>query len=247
MYTPVACDSQLCLESSPKGNTSYFVHTPHALMLQVFTLFWCSMADLCLRGLWVTWMDSLGIVVGVLRIDPPPKSMKKAMKVLLKQRATLWKGVEGMESSRNLHREKRILFHLITRSNLTDTHTNCLQDVKAVVTHSIHSTLHSIGGIQVSEKCLFLKANPIWTVAFRDAVSMTPMLLLSVFQWRFFCQQVLFPLFGQLDFIQEGSDQVDYTIWWVSPILSLTSSSKCSCFHNLFLKVWHVTERRTKG
>lgn len=33
MYTPVACDSQLCLESSPKGNVSYFVHTPHALML----------------------------------------------------------------------------------------------------------------------------------------------------------------------------------------------------------------------
>ena len=57
MYTPVACDSQLCLESSPKGNPSYFVHTPHALMLQ---------------------------------------------------------------------------------------------DVKAVVTHSIHSTLHSIGGIQVT-------------------------------------------------------------------------------------------------
>ena len=56
MYTPVACDSQLCLESSPKGNVSFFVHTPHALMLQ---------------------------------------------------------------------------------------------DVKAVVTHSIHSTLHSIGGIQV--------------------------------------------------------------------------------------------------
>ncbi len=57
MYTPVACDSQLCLESSPKGNPSFFVHTPHALMLQ---------------------------------------------------------------------------------------------DVKAVVTHSIHSTLHSIGGIQVN-------------------------------------------------------------------------------------------------
>ena len=57
MYTPVACDSQLCLESSPKGNPAYFVHTPHALMLQ---------------------------------------------------------------------------------------------EVKAVVTHSIHSTLHSIGGIQVT-------------------------------------------------------------------------------------------------
>jgi len=33
MYTPVACDSQLCLESSPKGNPSFFVHNPHALML----------------------------------------------------------------------------------------------------------------------------------------------------------------------------------------------------------------------
>ena len=56
MYNPVACDSQLCLESSPKSNQSYFVHNPHALMLN---------------------------------------------------------------------------------------------DVKAIVTHSIHSTLHSIGGIQV--------------------------------------------------------------------------------------------------
>ncbi|XP_064636479.1 neurobeachin-like isoform X3 [Lineus longissimus] len=56
MYNPIACDSQLCLESSPKGNPSFFVHSPHALMLQ---------------------------------------------------------------------------------------------DVKAVITHSIHSTLHSLGGIQV--------------------------------------------------------------------------------------------------
>lgn len=35
MYNPVATDGQLCLQSSPKGNVSYFVHTPHALMLQV--------------------------------------------------------------------------------------------------------------------------------------------------------------------------------------------------------------------
>ncbi|XP_050442787.1 neurobeachin isoform X2 [Adelges cooleyi] len=34
MYNPVATDSQLCLQSTPKGNASYFVHTPHALMLQ---------------------------------------------------------------------------------------------------------------------------------------------------------------------------------------------------------------------
>ncbi|CAB0041903.1 unnamed protein product, partial [Trichogramma brassicae] len=35
MYNPVATDSQLCLQSAPKGNVSYFVHTPHALMLQL--------------------------------------------------------------------------------------------------------------------------------------------------------------------------------------------------------------------
>ncbi|KAH1026810.1 hypothetical protein HUJ05_000428 [Dendroctonus ponderosae] len=34
MYNPVATDTQLCLQSAPKGNVSYFVHTPHALMLQ---------------------------------------------------------------------------------------------------------------------------------------------------------------------------------------------------------------------
>lgn len=38
MYNPVATDGQLCLQSAPKGNVSYFVHTPHALMLQVRTL-----------------------------------------------------------------------------------------------------------------------------------------------------------------------------------------------------------------
>lgn len=37
MYNPVATDGQLCLQSTPKGNASYFVHTPHALMLQVTT------------------------------------------------------------------------------------------------------------------------------------------------------------------------------------------------------------------
>ena len=32
MYNPIACDGQLCLESSPKGNISHFVHVQHALM-----------------------------------------------------------------------------------------------------------------------------------------------------------------------------------------------------------------------
>uniref|UniRef100_A0A6Q2X696 LPS-responsive vesicle trafficking, beach and anchor containing n=1 Tax=Esox lucius TaxID=8010 RepID=A0A6Q2X696_ESOLU len=33
-YNPRATDAQLCLESSPKDNSSIFVHSPHALMLQ---------------------------------------------------------------------------------------------------------------------------------------------------------------------------------------------------------------------
>ncbi|KAJ8281129.1 hypothetical protein GJAV_G00063860 [Gymnothorax javanicus] len=33
-YNPRAIDAQLCLESSPKGSISIFVHSPHALMLQ---------------------------------------------------------------------------------------------------------------------------------------------------------------------------------------------------------------------
>lgn len=78
MYNPVATDSQLCLQSAPKGNISYFVHTPHALMLQVPT-------------------NNLYII--------------SCMFVSM------------------------IIFKF--------------QDVKAVITHSIHSTLNSIGGIQV--------------------------------------------------------------------------------------------------
>lgn len=34
-YCPKNCDRQLCLESSPKENQSYFYHTPHALMMEV--------------------------------------------------------------------------------------------------------------------------------------------------------------------------------------------------------------------
>ncbi len=34
MYNPVAVDGQLCLQCAPKGNPNYFVHSPHALMMQ---------------------------------------------------------------------------------------------------------------------------------------------------------------------------------------------------------------------
>ncbi|XP_028409384.1 neurobeachin-like [Dendronephthya gigantea] len=33
-YNPIACDGQLCLESSPVTNASYFCESPHALMLE---------------------------------------------------------------------------------------------------------------------------------------------------------------------------------------------------------------------
>lgn len=81
MYNPVATDSQLCLQSAPKGNISYFVHTPHALMLQVK-------------------FPNAGLMEFVQFADS----------------FLIWK---------------------------------IFQDVKAVITHSIHSTLNSIGGIQV--------------------------------------------------------------------------------------------------
>ena len=35
MYNPVATDGQLCLQCAPKGNPPFFVHSPHALMMQV--------------------------------------------------------------------------------------------------------------------------------------------------------------------------------------------------------------------
>lgn len=38
-YNAKATDAQLCLESSPKENPSIFVHSPHALMLQVGILY----------------------------------------------------------------------------------------------------------------------------------------------------------------------------------------------------------------
>ncbi|EDV24691.1 uncharacterized protein TRIADDRAFT_25032, partial [Trichoplax adhaerens] len=33
-YNPKACDQKLCLESSPTDNATYFVHSPHAIMLE---------------------------------------------------------------------------------------------------------------------------------------------------------------------------------------------------------------------
>ena len=35
MYSAAATDGQLCLQSAPKGNQTYFVHSAHGLMRQV--------------------------------------------------------------------------------------------------------------------------------------------------------------------------------------------------------------------
>lgn len=66
MYNPVATDGQLCLQSAPKGNVSYFVHTPHSLMLQVRCFcFWlivfffneqCLLFDFCSKWLLYRWV-----------------------------------------------------------------------------------------------------------------------------------------------------------------------------------------------
>lgn len=74
-YCPKNRDRQLCLESSPKENPSYFVHTPHALMMEV-----------------------------------------------------------------------SFVFTLISTAVIQD---RSFQGVNVVVTHSVHTTLHSVGGIQV--------------------------------------------------------------------------------------------------
>jgi hypothetical protein len=54
MYNPVATDGQLCLQSAPKGNVSYFVHTPHALMLQVSSRMQTSEILSCINNLILT-------------------------------------------------------------------------------------------------------------------------------------------------------------------------------------------------
>ena len=33
MYSPVACDAHICLDSTPSGNQTLFVHSPHAMMM----------------------------------------------------------------------------------------------------------------------------------------------------------------------------------------------------------------------
>lgn len=91
MYNPVATDGQLCLQSAPKGNASYFVHTPHALMLQVRLM-----------------------IKKILYNNATPVMCTHAKFTMV------------------------LIYTLIFE-----------QDVKAVVTNSIHSTLNSIGGIQV--------------------------------------------------------------------------------------------------
>lgn len=98
-YNAKATDAQLCLESSPRENASIFVHSPHALMLQVSRV-------------------TLTFVLGTSGTD---------------SRVSI---VLGLKCSR----DEGVFMGFAFFS---------FQDVKATVTHSIHSAIHSIGGIQV--------------------------------------------------------------------------------------------------
>lgn len=122
MYNPVATDSQLCLQSAPKGNVSYFVHTPHALMLQVYS---SVMLFTILTGGEFTRHETRTVTCTVLI----PSIFH-----------TLW--LRFTKSAREIN---------FRRGALKSIRNHCFgfQDVKAVITHSIHSTLNSIGGIQV--------------------------------------------------------------------------------------------------
>ena len=114
-----------------KGNTSYFVHSPHALMLQVTITF-------------------------------PIHELEKSKIAYYTRLKTANQHIRTMQGHH--------CFTTLLKFSQS-------QDVTAVVTRSVHSTLNSIGGIQVSFE--------------KEAVSRNLL-------------QVLFPLFSQLDYPVTG-------------------------------------------
>ena len=257
MYNPIACDSQLCLESSPKGNQSYFVHSPHALMLQVswwkwtsqkllrWWKFWKLRKSFCFEKLASHTSEPVTVrafATAAYTADSFPrmklslgfettkiKTTKKTRIPFFETRTTRhvfpldkelhclrenfptlvpgWMGwrkheriiIIGVKIGSPVAVTRRgVLFGSSYVLDMFIITTDCkarwdgyviyciknhcycyyFQDVKAVISHSIHSTLHSLGGIQV-----------------------------------------LFPLFGQIDCVHIAPDAhdetVDYSIWWV--------------------------------
>ena len=97
---------------APKGNTSYFVHSPHALMLQVTITF-------------------------------PIHELEKSKPAYYTRLKTANQHIRTMQGHH--------CFTTLLKFSQS-------QDVTAVVTRSVHSTLNSIGGIQViSRKMKFVQ------------------------------------------------------------------------------------------
>lgn len=66
-YNAKATDAQLCLESSPRENASIFVHSPHALMLQVHTCHTVShQSDLSNRNVQDSSGSKLNFTLGLI-------------------------------------------------------------------------------------------------------------------------------------------------------------------------------------
>lgn len=79
MYNPRATDAQLCLESSPKDNPSIFVHSPHALMLQVNQHFcrfggyrWFLFENLKSGSIGIWIRDGIAYRLGIFWVGPAP-------------------------------------------------------------------------------------------------------------------------------------------------------------------------------
>lgn len=84
-YNPRATDAQLCLESSPKDNASIFVHSPHALMLQVIfpfnVIFACIAGGIHSPWSWIFELILLGLPVFKFNLKSPCHTYIKAMSV----------------------------------------------------------------------------------------------------------------------------------------------------------------------
>ncbi|KAH0625056.1 hypothetical protein JD844_033108 [Phrynosoma platyrhinos] len=156
-YNAKATDAQLCLESSPKENPSIFVHSPHALMLQ--TKLVIEMRKNMCQGNVRRNLEILGTCmmnndsVEELQQDESNQydsSDDDPEEELMAERL--------FQSEKFKTLLKRVLLTLGLHDHAKDEKDSKIakvasfiqkQDVKAIVTHSIHSAIHSIGGIQV--------------------------------------------------------------------------------------------------
>ncbi|MGH0135846.1 UNVERIFIED_CONTAM: hypothetical protein FKN15_037883 [Acipenser sinensis] len=171
MYNPRATDAQLCLESSPKDNLSIFIHSPHALMLQTFDKCFLGSSETAdanrvfcgQMGAVYLFSEAVGAaqILAIYQLGPGYKGTfkYKAESDLLfaeHHKLLLYEGklsscIAFMYNPRAT--DAQLCLESSPKDNLSifihSPHALMLQDVKAVVTHSVQSAIHSIGGVQV--------------------------------------------------------------------------------------------------